>query len=325
MKRLSHLITPEKITIEFCKECIYDAAQHKTKRRTVSRILDRIDDYAMVLRTLLLNVSYQPSSYIICKIKDKPSGKERILHKPKFFPDQCIHHAMIKLIKEKLMSYFDKNCLSGIPGRGIQKGHKILSDWIHGYRNETRYCLKCDIRKFYEHVEPEVVMRIMRKIVKDPLYLKLTEKIIYSNTSLPLGNYTSGWYANLILTELDRFILSKTKYYLRYADDFVVFSDNKKFLHNILVDIKDILSELKLSLKPNYQIFPVKIRGVDMLGYRYFPCYTLRRKRNSLRMMRSIRRFKKHQTEHNSISAKSMIGQCKWFNSYHFLKKYNLI
>lgn len=325
IKRLNHLITTDKVTIDFCKENILAAAKGKHKRHDVKRILDTIDVYARELQDLIVNLKYIPSPYTVCHITDAASKKERILHKPVFFPDQCVHHVMISLIRDKLTHYLGRNCLSGIPNKGIRHGHYLLTKWIRGNKKETKYCLKCDIKKFYDHVKPEVVMQAMKCIVKDKKYLQLTNIILQSHPSLPLENYTSGWYANLVLSMLDRKILLYTKYYLRYADDFVVFSNDKQFLHTILHIIKDVLPKLQLTLKSNYQIFPVDIRGVDMLGYRFFPTYTLRRKRNNLRATRFIRRFKRKYSLHNYLSAKSVYGQCKWFNSYRFTQKYNIV
>lgn len=324
MKRLSYLITTETITIDLCKAAILEAATGKMKRRSVAKVIQHIGDAAAELRNIALTGNYVPSPYKVCHIVDKPSGKARILHKPKFYPDQCMHHLLIRLIRSKLLSYFDKYCLSGIRGRGIHYGHRILQRWIREHRPETAYCLKGDVRKCYDSIKPEIAMQAMERIVKDPAYLHLTSIVLHSHPSLPLGNYTSGWYANLVLTKLDRAMLSHTPYYLRYADDFVVFSDNKPFLHTMRKLVEQTLNSLSLTLKPNYQIFPVAVRGVDMLGYRYYPAHTLRRKRNSLRMMKAVRRYWKRPTAKNEQRAKSHLGQCKWFNSRNFCKVYYL-
>lgn len=62
-------------------------------------------------------------------------------------------------------------------------------------------------------------------------------------------------------------------------DDIIILSNSKEFLHNIFNKSKEYLeNKLLLTLKPNYQIFPVDSRGVDFVGYRHFHGYRLLRK-----------------------------------------------
>lgn len=62
-------------------------------------------------------------------------------------------------------------------------------------------------------------------------------------------------------------------------DDIVILSNSKEFLHNVFIKSKQYLEEnLLLTIKSNYQIFPVNSRGVDFVGYRHFHGYKLLRK-----------------------------------------------
>ncbi len=130
-KRLGYIITEENVTEELCKAAIKcaakkKAAKKKAKRYSVRRVLKNLDCYAKKLRWLILDGTYEPSPYKECHIIDRGSKKHRVLHKPKFFPDQCIHHAVIRLIKPKLKSRLDTYAISGITGKGTSYGYKAI-------------------------------------------------------------------------------------------------------------------------------------------------------------------------------------------------------
>lgn len=97
---------------------------------------------------------------------------------------------------------------------------------------------------------------------------------------IPIGNYISQFLANFYLTGFDHWIkqTKQVRHYFRYADDIVILSDSKPYLHELLAEIRAYLANLKLQIKGNYQIFPVVIRGIDFVGYRIYPTHTLLRK-----------------------------------------------
>jgi len=324
MKRFGYIVTEQTVTNDTCRLAITDAAKGKHQRLSVREVLKDIDKYAEKLKVMVLNDTYEPSPYKECHIIDKPSRKARILEKPVFYPDQCIHHLAINLIKDKLLRRLDPYCIGGIEGKGIHYGHRAIKRWLVNDRKHTKYCLKGDIRKCYESIKPDVVIRAMGCFIKDEKYLKLIKKIACSHKTLPLGNYTSGWFANIVLLELDKIARSDSacKYYLRYVDDFIVLGNNKRKLRKLVDKIKKVLKMIGLELKGNWQIFPTRVRGIDMLGYRYFGDYTLMRKRNVLSLMRSIRKYKRNPTTKSARGLLSRIGQLKHFNSYNFKEKY---
>ena len=321
-KRTGYIITEDNVTEELCKAAIKSAARKKTKRYSVRRVLKNLDCYAKKLRRLILDGTYEPSPYKECHIIDRGSKKHRVLHKPKFFPDQCIHHAVIRLIKPKLKSRLDTYAISGITGKGTSYGYKAIRRWLSKDARHTKYCLKCDVRHCYENIKPEVIMKIFQKFIKDKKYLALMKKIAYSHTSLPLGNYTSSWIENLVLLELDKICHANSAHYLRYVDDFILLGPNKKKLRNMLLKISLCLAEQGLWLKKNYQIFPVDKRGIDMLGFRFYHTHTLLRKRAVLGFLRVIRKWKKHKTPFRARSLLSRIGNTKWYASKNFKEKY---
>lgn len=135
------------------------------------------------------------------------------------------------------MKQFISTTYSCIKGRGIHKCLKDLKCALCKHPNETTYCLKFDIKKFYPSINHRILKRIIRRKIKDKTLLKILDEIIDSANGVPIGNYLSQYFANLYLTPFDRYCKStlKCKFYYRYADDIVILSNDKQWLHGILL------------------------------------------------------------------------------------------
>ena len=111
---------------------------------------------------------------------------------------------------------------------------------------------------------------------------------------MPLGNLTSQFFANVYLNELDYFVKHKlkTKYYIRYVDDFVVLHKSKEQLKILKKEIDNFLKEkLKIELhKQKTKIISLS-RGIDFVGFRNFYRFRLLRKRNVKSMKRKVGNF----------------------------------
>lgn len=140
------------------------------------------------------------------------------------------------------------------------------------------------------------------------------------------GNFTSQWFANFYLQDLDHFIKEKmkVKYYLRYMDDMVLFGRNKKELHKIKHEIDEFLKPQGLKLKDNWQLFKVDSRPLDFLGYRFYRGYTTLRRSNFLRIKRRIKKIVKRgyirlTDAYSVISYHGWLSHC---NSFNYRNKY---
>lgn len=319
MKREGFLITEEKITIDYCKTIILKAARHKEKRKAVKRVLENLDLFARDLQRIILTESYKPSPYTVHNTVDEPSKKKRVLHKPVFYPDQCVHHLLIDLVYDRLLKRLDPYAIASIKGRGIHFGYRAITRWLHKDYHGTKWCLKCDIKKCYDNIKPQYVVAAFEKFVKDKKYLNLLKQVAFSMNSLPLGNYTSAWFENLLLLEMDTAIREAKgiNYYLRYVDDFISLSANKKRLRKLLEIIVELLAKVGLKLKDNWQIFKVADRGIDMLGYRFFYKYVLLRKRNLLGLFKTLRHYIKKPCSYWAIRLSCRLGGLEWFNSFN--------
>ena len=156
----------------------------------------------------------------------------------------------------------------------------------------------CDIRKFYPSIDQDILIAKFHRIIKDTQTLRLIELIVRSIPSgVPIGNYTSQWFANFFLQDFDHFVYEKLHipHYLRYMDDMVFFSANKRTLHERRKLIVQFLKKEKLTIKPNWQIFKVADRegdgrALDFLGYKFFRDYTTVRRRTYYRGCRRIKK-----------------------------------
>lgn len=157
----------------------------------------------------------------------------------------------------------------------------------------------------------------MRRKFKDDRLLSLLDEIIDSTEGLPIGNYLSQYFANFYLSYFDHWLKEKkeVRYYFRYADDMVILSNSKVYLHEILYDIKTYLTNnLKLEVKNNYQIFPVDKRGIDFVGYVIYHTHVLVRKNIKKNFAKMLKRRK------NKNSIASYMGWLKHCNSKHLTK-----
>ena len=139
------------------------------------------------------------------------------------------------------------------------------------------YFLKCDVRKFFDNIDHEILKKKLRKVFTDEKLLRLLFQILDSfektpGKGLPLGNQTSQWFAIYYLDSFDRLVKEKLqiKYYSRYMDDCVLIHHDKAYLKNCLAKMKSHMEkELHLSLNEKTEIFPLK-NGVDYLGWHFY-------------------------------------------------------
>jgi hypothetical protein len=193
------------------------------------------------------------------------------------------------------------------------------------------YCLKCDVAKFYPSIDHEILLGIIRRKIKCPDTLWLLENIIRSfpgGKNTPIGNYTSQWFGNLYLGELDQYVKHelKVKDYIRYCDDFLFFENDKARLREIGDRAEAFLAErLKLRLSKK-DLSPIS-HGVDFLGYRHFKGYILLRKRTAKRVAKRLKALPglvergviKPEIGRSIVASAG--GWLRWANAHNFKEK----
>ena len=163
------------------RTAILNASKRKRDRRNVKKVLNNMDYCVSLIEDMLKNETYKPSPYQEMKIKDGVRKKERIIFKPRFFPDQVVHWALM-LQLEPLLSkgMYELTCAS-IKNKGIIYGARYLKKILVRDRKNTKYCLKLDVKKFYPSIDKEILKRKFRRIIKDRQVLNLIDTIIDSS------------------------------------------------------------------------------------------------------------------------------------------------
>ena len=158
----------------------------------------------------------------------------------------------------------------------IKRLEKFLSDEYRKENNNRIFFLKCDIRKYFQSIDHEILLNLLKKINFSDDEMWMIEKLVKeqpnnANVGLPLGNQSSQWFALLYLNVIDRFVkeVLGIKCYVRYMDDMILLHRDKSYLQDSLKEIENKCEkELKLSLNQKTQIGIVK-NGIDFLGYRH--------------------------------------------------------
>jgi retron-type reverse transcriptase len=248
--------------------------------------------------------TYRHGTYTTFSIRDP---KLRVINKATVH-DRIIHHAVFMKLEPLFEKGFIYDSYASRKGKGSLKMLKQFESFARKISYDNRravWVLKCDIRKFFDSVDHEILkLRILRKI-SDRQILVIIDEILKSfctksGKGIPLGNITNQIFANVYLDPLDHFIKRnlKVSYYLRYADDIVLIANNKEILLAHLEKIKAFLKDyLELELHPNKISLHTWRQGVDILGYISYPNY------------RKVRTKTKHRIRKNIVSKKRLFEQ----------------
>jgi len=325
MKRYGNLYA-KMWDMENIREAHQNAQRGKKHYREVQMVNADPERYLTQIQAMLRDKTFRNSPYKVFTKAD--GGKEREIYKLPYYPDRIIHHCVMQVLEPIWMKILITDTYAALKGRGVHRGVKRVKEALRDKEN-TQYCLKLDIRKFYPSIDHDILKTILRRKIKDPDVLWLLNEVIDSADGIPIGNYLSQYFGNLYLTYFDHWIKEekRCKYYFRYCDDVVILHGDKRFLHDLFREIQEYLSvNLNLSIKDNWQVFPVDERGIDFLGYRFFHNYVLLRKRTAQRFKQRVAAIKRgwQQMDTNQIvgSVMSYWGWMQHANCLNLTKKY---
>jgi len=245
----------------------------------------------------IASYKYEHEGYRAFKINDP---KPRIIHKASV-RDRILHRAVYRILYPFFERIFIADSFSCRNDKGTHGAIRRLDHFGQIVsKNNTKTCwiLKCDIGKFFASIDHQVLLKILRKYINDERIIWVLNKIISSFNStrygvgLPLGNLTSQLFANIYMNEFDQFIKHKMriKYYIRYADDFVILSEDRDYLKNLIPIIDGYIEEeLKIRLHPDKTFIKTLFSGVDFLGQVVFPSHMVLRNKTKVKMMKRIK------------------------------------
>lgn len=272
------------------------SAAHKTmlgqkRRPTVARFYFHLETELFALEEELRTGDYRPLPYRVFEIREP---KRRLICAADI-RDRVVHHAVCNLLEpifERRAIYDSFACRKG-------KGSHAAVRRAQEFARRSQYYLQCDISKYFPSVDHEVLKQLLRRMVKDRPLLELLDLIIDQplpdappGKGMPIGNLTSQHFANLYLGELDHFVKERlrVKGYIRYMDDFLLFGEDKRVLHEHLATIRSFVSDrLRLTLKDRATVVAPVSQGISFLGFRVWRGRIGLRREKWVRFSRRIR------------------------------------
>lgn len=324
MKRQGNLFSTL-VSMDNLRLAHQNARKGKTHYMAVKMVDSDPEIYLRMLQDALVNKTFKTAPYHTKTIYEP---KVRVIYKLPYYPDRVVHHAVMQVMQPIWDKKFIFDLYSAIPGKGLHAGSYRLREFLKDKEN-TKYCLKYDISKFYPSVNQDVMYSTVERTIKDPDVLWLLHDVIFSGPSgIPIGNYLSQYFSNLYLTQFDHWIKETlgVKYYIRYCDDGVILDSNLDRLKKMKMRIAEYLSGIGLTLNPKTIIFQVDKCGIDYLGYRSFRTHSILRKSSARRFKKKVREIEKNYLMVNPDAVLGSVGAyygwLKHCNAYNLARVY---
>lgn len=332
---------PKKIGKCFYEKLTFEnlLSAHKRSRKNKA-YKHEVIEFEMNLENNLINIlnNLKNGTYRLGKYRSF------IVYEPKLrvinslpYTDRIVHQWYVEeFIKPYFLPRFINSTYACIPDGGT---HKAVDDVQRNMRIFKRnygdfWILKCDVRKFFYSINPDILYGIMQKHMKDKALLSLTKILIYNPEDkdaigIPIGNYTSQFFANIYLNELDQHVKHtlKIRFYTRYMDDFVILLKTKEECIKVKKQIEDFLyTHLKLFLNDKSRYYPYKM-GVNFCGYRIHLTHRLLRTNNKKKIKKQVKKFNKLydnnrlDLNHAMACMNSWIAHSSHCNSYNLQQK----
>lgn len=275
-------------------------ASGKSNRKEIIYYWKHLEDHILDLHQELYSQTYQHSEYTQFVVQDT---KKRIIHKA-CVKDRIVHQLVFDYVDALFEKKFIYDSYASRKEKGTHRAVKRLQffcDRTYGSHSKGCWILKCDIKKFFDSVDHDILYTLIKKAIKEKSLLDLIKKIIDSydtkrGKGLPLGNLTSQIFANIYLHEFDYYAKHqlRIKKYIRFSDDFVVVSDDKEYLQRVRVAFQMFLKyKLKLVLPQEKTSLRKYHWGVDFLGYIVLPNAILPRTRTRRKVLKKIKKMRK--------------------------------
>lgn len=276
----------------------YKASKAKRTKPDVIEFENNLDENIKLLQGQILTSNVNVGNYTYFKIFDP---KERTICAASF-PERVLHHALMNICHP----YFEKQLIYHTYATRIGKGTYKALDTAKIYVKKYNYCVKLDVRKYFDSISHQILSYKLNKVFKDKKLNFIFSEIIKSyhvseNKGIPIGNLTSQYFANYYLSAADRFAKEKLKIpaYIRYMDDILLFANDKNELKLKCNEFIDYVSvTCNLNFKP--MVLTQTKKGVSYLGYRLFP-YNIKLNKSSKK------RFKEKLNHYNNL-----LSTAKW-------------
>ncbi len=319
------------LTYDKLLEAHFKSRKGKGYRKEIILFNLKQEEYIMWLLEKLQNKTYKHGGYSTFYVTEP---KLRKIEKSKYI-DRIVHRWLVdNFLGPAFISQFISTSYACLKGKGM---HKACLDLQKEMKHCQRiwndyYILKMDIAKYFDNINKTILLKILKRKIKDKDVLWLIKEILYAQKrekGLEIGNYTSQMFANIYLNEIDQYIKHtlKVKYYFRYMDDSVLFVKTKQEAKEILEKIKTFLKmNLELELNKKTQIFKSK-QGVNFCGYK-INTYRLKiRNKGKRKLKEKVKQLKKDIKQGKMTSKEAYkylaghLGYIKIANTYNLESK----
>ena len=330
---------PKKIKNIFFKKLTFEnllAAHHRAKKG--KRYKNEIIKFELDLENNIINLlnSIKNKTYTLGKYHSFTiyEPKERIIESLPY-KDRIVHQWYIEeFIKPYILPKFIKNSFACLENKGTHKAVKQVQKNMQIFlrKHGDFWILKCDIKKFFYNINPNILFNIMKKYIQDEELLNFTKLLIFDNRNsynkigIPIGNYTSQYFANIYLNELDQYIVRTLKNgtLVRYMDDFILLAKTKQecieLKNKISIFIKN---ELGLELNSKSKYYPYKM-GVNFCGYRIFTTHKLLRTNSKKKIKANVKKWNKQYKNKTLNIAQTMQSLNSWVGHVSHCNSYKL-
>ena len=283
-----------------------------------------------------------------CRNRASNHGKWRDLYIP-CLDDHIIAHMVMNASIKAFTRGMHPHCCGSVPNRGIAHVNKTVRKWMEKDR-KCRYFVKLDIKHFFDNIDRDRLLTVIEGKIKDPDVIWIFRQIIDSApVPCPVGYYTSPWFANLYLEELDWYVeqqlykerrgkrIKYVRHYLRYVDDILLVGTSKSDLEKAIHGIQKYLhDERGLEIKKTWEIKAIgkhefvdgkwKLKDgtywCDIGGYKFCKDGCILRDGIFLATRRLARQMQKngYYTPHQSSSLNSRLGWTSHCDSKNFVR-----
>lgn len=282
------------------------AARGKRGRQPAAAFEFRLADELLALQFELDNGTYRPGPYHHFTIHEPK--RRKISAAP--FRDRVVHHALCNIIEPLFERRFYRHSYANRIGKGT---HRAV-DTLQAYARCYRYALRLDVVQHFPSLDHAILKSELFQVLTDERIRWLVDVILESGSGvlveeydlvyfpgdwlldairprgLPIGNLTSQFWSNCYLNPLDWFVVRELgcRAYLRYVDDFALFSNSKRELCAWRTEITRFLAGLRLTIHQKKGHITPTSGGIPWLGFIVFPAHRRLKRRNVVNFRRRL-------------------------------------
>lgn len=324
----------KKLTFENFLQAHYRARKNKKFKNEIIIFELNLENNLVNLINSIKNGKYKIGKYHTFKIYEP---KERIIESLPY-RDRIVHQWYVEeFIKPYIVPRFIDSTFACIDDKGTHKAVNRVQKNMQEFQKKYGdfWILKCDIKKYFYNIDNNILYKILTKYISDKKLLNFTKIILFdsrkseNSIGIPIGNYTSQYFANIYLNELDQYIIRtlKNNTLVRYMDDFVLLCKTKNECKKLKEKIVAFLKEnLKIELNEKSRYYPSK-QGVNFCGYRIFLTHRLLRLNSKKKIKKNVKKWNKQHEQgtldinHTLQSINSWVGHASHCNSYKLRQK----